>query len=75
MIDRLVKVISVMVMFVGPKRIQKRERLGEQKEKKVLAEEEVSIDAEAVSEKLLYLTKSVVTSLIEQTRGAARRPP
>ena len=53
MIDRLVKVISVMVMFVGPKRIQKRERLREQKEKKVLVEEEVSIDAEAVSEKLL----------------------
>ena len=75
MIDRLVKVISVMVMFVGPKRIQKRERLGEQREKKVLVEEEVSIDAEAVSEKLLYLTKSVVTSLIEQTRGAARRLP
>ena len=49
MIDRLVKVISVM----GPKRIQKRERLGEQKEKNVLVEEEVSIDAEAVSEKLL----------------------
>ena len=46
MIDRLVKVILVMVMFVGPKRIQKPERLGEQKEKKVLVEEEVSIGTE-----------------------------
>ena len=41
--------------------------------KLVFVEEEVSIEAEEMSERFLELTKDFVKSLIEQTKGVAER--